>query len=66
MLRPRGGVSYHDPHIPVVPPTREHGELAGNESVALTAETLAAMDAVVIVTDHEPPRRQENPNLNLR
>ena len=54
MLRARGAdVTYHDPHIPVVPPTREHGELAGNSSAALTAETVAAMDAVVIVTDHD-------------
>lgn len=49
----RAAVSYHDPHIPVIPPTREHARLTGRTSVALTADTLAAFDAVVIVTDHD-------------
>jgi UDP-N-acetyl-D-glucosamine dehydrogenase len=53
-LQARGAdVSYHDPHIPVVPKMREHAALAGMRSVALEAETLAAADAVLIATDHD-------------
>ena len=45
-------VSFHDPHIPVIGPTREHMNWAGTASVPCTAETLAAQDAVVIATHH--------------
>lgn len=45
-------VDFHDPHIPVVPMTREHAELSGRASVALDAATLASYDAVLISTDH--------------
>ena len=44
--------SYHDPHIPIAPTMRSWPELPPLESVELTAEALAAVDAVVIVTDH--------------
>ncbi|MGO4388494.1 nucleotide sugar dehydrogenase [Microvirga sp. 2YAF29] len=54
LIEARGAsVDYHDPHIPELPPTRKHGLLAGRRSVALTAETLAAYDAVLIATDHD-------------
>lgn len=43
---------YHDPHVPVIPSTREYPELAGIESVGLTAETIKEMDAVLVATDH--------------
>lgn len=53
-LQARGAdVSYHDPHIPVVPKMREHAALAGMRSTALDAETLSAADAVLIATDHD-------------
>ncbi len=53
LLEARGAVvAYHDPHVPVVPPTREHSTLAGRRSVALDAATLAAADVVLVVTDH--------------
>ena len=45
-------VSYHDPHVPQIPPTRRHAAKAGLGSLPLTRETLAAHDAVVLVTDH--------------
>jgi UDP-N-acetyl-D-glucosamine dehydrogenase len=45
-------VSFHDPHVPVMPVTRHAPELAGQRSVALTPEVLAAADGVLIVTDH--------------
>ena len=45
-------VDFHDPHIPVVPMTREHAELAGRASAPLDAASLASYDAVLISTDH--------------
>ncbi len=44
---------FHDPHVPTVPPTREHAVYRGRPSVALSAEALAGYDAVVLVTDHD-------------
>ncbi len=53
LLRARGTtVDYHDPHIPIIPATRRHGDLAGMNSVPLNRRTVAGYDAVVIVTDH--------------
>jgi UDP-N-acetyl-D-glucosamine dehydrogenase len=45
-------VAYHDPHVPVVGPTREHMNWAGVRSVDCTPERIAAQDAVVISTHH--------------
>ena len=44
-------VAFHDPHVPVIPMTREHAELAGRQSVDVAK--AAASDAVLIVTDHD-------------
>ena len=44
---------YYDPHIPVIPMTREHANLAGRRSVELSAELLAGFDVVLIATDHD-------------
>ena len=53
-LAARGAdIAYHDPLVPVIPPTREHAALAGRRSVELTADALAGFDAAVIVTDHD-------------
>ncbi len=53
LLEAQGATTdFHDPHIPVVPTTREHANLSGRKSVALNAETLAAYDAVLVATDH--------------
>ena len=46
-------VGYHDPFIPAVKPSREHGHLMGRKSVTLSSRNIAAVDAVVIVTDHD-------------
>jgi UDP-N-acetyl-D-glucosamine dehydrogenase len=43
---------YHDPYFPVMPMTRDHAALAGRKSVALTADTISAYDAVLVTTDH--------------
>lgn len=54
LLEARGAeILYHDPHVPVIPTTREHGRLAGRRSTALGDAVLAGVDAAVIVTDHD-------------
>ncbi len=45
-------VTFHDPYVPVLPALREWPEMVGRESAPLDAATLAAADAVVLVTDH--------------
>jgi UDP-N-acetyl-D-glucosamine dehydrogenase len=51
-LQTRGArIDYSDPHVPVFPPMREHRfELS---SVALSAETLAEYDCVLVATNHD-------------
>ncbi len=44
-------ISYHDPHIPVLP-TTHHAKLPELVSEATTDKFLAEQDCVVIVTDH--------------
>ena len=54
IMEERGAVvDYHDPHVALIPPTREHAALAGRASVHLSADSLAGYDAVLIVTDHD-------------
>ena len=45
-------VQYHDPHIPVVGPTREHMNWAGKASLDWSPENLASQDCIVIATHH--------------
>jgi UDP-N-acetyl-D-glucosamine dehydrogenase len=53
LLEARGArVAYHDPHVPVIRPSREHAQLAGRAGEALTAENLAGYDLVLLVTAH--------------
>jgi UDP-N-acetyl-D-glucosamine dehydrogenase len=54
LLEERGArVTFHDPYIAAIPPTRAYGHLAGRKGVALTPATLKAADAVLVVTDHD-------------
>ncbi|MGH6924348.1 MAG: nucleotide sugar dehydrogenase [Propylenella sp.] len=54
LLESRGAVAdYHDPFIPVIGPSREHGTLAGRESVPLDPAAVAGYDVALIVTDHD-------------
>jgi UDP-N-acetyl-D-glucosamine dehydrogenase len=53
LLRLGAQVSYHDPFIPRAPAMRTWPDLPPLESEPLTAETLAAADAVILVTDHD-------------
>ena len=46
-------VAYHDPFVTVIPPTREHSNLAGRKSLELTPETISQADAVLISTNHD-------------
>jgi len=60
LLKSRGAeVAYHDPHVPVIRPTREHAHWAGVRSVDWNRETLRAFDAVVIATQHQAVNYQE-------
>jgi UDP-N-acetyl-D-glucosamine dehydrogenase len=53
LLKKRGAsVDYYDPHVPVIPMTREHPNLAGMQSVSIDPASVANYDAVLIVTDH--------------
>jgi UDP-N-acetyl-D-glucosamine dehydrogenase len=53
LFKERGaGVSYHDPFVPVIKPTREHPHWAGMKSVEWNAPALKAFDLVVIATRH--------------
>jgi UDP-N-acetyl-D-glucosamine dehydrogenase len=49
----KASVTFHDPFVDVIPPTREHADFTGMESQPLTPENVAAADAVMIVTDHD-------------
>ena len=54
MLQERGAdIAYHDPHVPVFPRMRRYGDLPDLESVQLTAESIKAADAVLVVTNHK-------------
>ena len=46
-------VSYHDQHVPVIGPTREHANWKGMTSAPWARETVTAADAVVISTAHK-------------
>jgi UDP-N-acetyl-D-glucosamine dehydrogenase len=54
LLEKRGvEVSFHDPMVAEIPPTREHAEFAGRRSVPLTEAVVAGFDAAIICTDHD-------------
>ncbi|MBU0584409.1 MAG: nucleotide sugar dehydrogenase [Alphaproteobacteria bacterium] len=46
-------IAYHDPHVARIPKTRKHPTLAGKDCIRLSRDSIAAYDAVVIVTDHD-------------
>ena len=49
-------VSYHDPHIPVIPRTREHAKYAGRKSVA---EITPDYDLILLSTAHDEYRTHD-------
>jgi UDP-N-acetyl-D-glucosamine dehydrogenase len=52
-------VAYHDPHVPVIRPTREHPQWAGTKSVPWTRPTISGFDLVIIATAHACVNYQE-------
>ena len=52
-------VSYYDPYIPVIRPSREHGHWTGTQSVSWTRDVLSRFDLVLISTQHEAVNYQE-------
>ncbi len=59
-LNARGAlVSYYDPYVPVVRPTREHPHWAGTKSIAWNRESVQAFDAVLLATNHASVNYQE-------
>jgi UDP-N-acetyl-D-glucosamine dehydrogenase len=60
LLKKRGvQVSYYDPYIPVIRPSREHGHWAGTKSIPWTKNALREFDVVLISTQHEAVNYQE-------
>jgi UDP-N-acetyl-D-glucosamine dehydrogenase len=54
LLAERGAdVSYYDPYVPVIRPTREHPHWAGTRSVNWDRGTVESFDAVIIATHHK-------------
>jgi UDP-N-acetyl-D-glucosamine dehydrogenase len=54
LMEARGAeVSFYDPFVPAVPPTREHAALTGRRSVAWDPKALRKYDAALICTDHD-------------
>jgi len=45
-------ISYYDPHIPVIKPSREHAHWAGMNSVSWEKSLIEEYDVVLISTDH--------------
>ena len=60
LLQKRGvKVSYYDPYIPVIKPSREHGHWTGTQSVSWTRDVLSRFDVVLISTQHEAVNYRE-------
>jgi UDP-N-acetyl-D-glucosamine dehydrogenase len=54
LLEKRGAqVDYHDPYIPVIPPTREHAAYTGRKSVEISDR----YDLLLIATGHDEYRK---------
>jgi UDP-N-acetyl-D-glucosamine dehydrogenase len=45
-------VSYYDPYVPVIKPSREHAHWAGKKSIEWNKKTIQEFDAVLISTNH--------------
>ncbi len=60
LLQARGAkVFYHDPHVPVIKPTREHPHWAGTKSVKWNRKIISSFDAVLISTAHDAVNYQQ-------
>jgi UDP-N-acetyl-D-glucosamine dehydrogenase len=45
-------VSYYDPYVPVINPTREHAHWTGTRSIDWSEKAIRGFDAVLISTNH--------------
>ncbi len=53
LLKEKGAdISYYDPYVSVIKPTREHPHWAGTESVIWDKDVISAFDAILISTNH--------------
>lgn len=53
LLKARGAeLSYYDPYVPVIKPTREHPHWAGLKSVDWKESVVNSFDAVLLATNH--------------
>jgi UDP-N-acetyl-D-glucosamine dehydrogenase len=53
MLKQRGAeVSYYDPFVPVIKPTREHPQWAGTPSIVWNESLVRSFDCILIATAH--------------
>jgi UDP-N-acetyl-D-glucosamine dehydrogenase len=53
LLKQRGAeISFYDPYVPIIRPTRDHPQWAGTKSVSWDRTTIASFDVVVIATAH--------------
>lgn len=60
LLKERGAeVSYYDPYVPVIRPTREHPHWAGTKSVEWKREVMAGFDVVLVATRHSSVNYRE-------
>jgi UDP-N-acetyl-D-glucosamine dehydrogenase len=60
LLKKRGAeISYYDPFVPVIRPTREHPHWAGTKSIQWSREILQSFDVVLISTNHAAVDYQE-------
>ena len=60
LLKEQGAeVSYYDPHIPVITPTREHDAWTGTKSIECSPAKISNFDAVIISTHHKIFNLQE-------
>ncbi len=46
-------VAYFDPHISIIPKTREYSFLAGRRSITWSPDLPARFDCCIVVTDHD-------------
>jgi UDP-N-acetyl-D-glucosamine dehydrogenase len=54
LLRERGAdVSYYDPYVPVIKPSREHAHWAGTKSISWESGIVESMDVVLVATAHD-------------
>lgn len=60
LLQARGAeVAYHDPHVPIIGPTREHSHWQGHKSVPWNKATISGFDAAIICTAHQAVNYRE-------